>query len=401
MSALRLPYVYRVPLCVPFWNWRTYAALARCIGRGEIVGGSDVQRLEQRLAALFSTASSVACNSGRAALELALRANGVGAGDEVVVPTFCCASIISPILALGAMPVLCDVGEHLTLTPATIEAAVTSRTRGVVVAHLLGNPAPIDTIEEFCRRRGLILIDDAAQALGAKLNGRLLGTFGDAGIVSFGSGKVCFGVGGGVLVSRQGAVMERARAARFPRAEAAPTLKRAAGVTVWRRWRHWSLPLQIVLSRIGKPAQGASYQGRAMANLDAAVASSLLDTLDDNLAARRARVDAYRTLLGQGPGCSLLPHGEGSACLAQLVSFSGGEQVALAVVRALREAGYEVDRSYQPLHLQAAYDKYARGALPNADRLWPALVELPCEPTVRMEDAKRIAEVVRTTGHAG
>lgn len=399
-ELLRVSYAYRVPLCVPFWSWRTYAAIARCIGLGRVVDGSDVQQLEQRLAAFFSTPSSVACSSGRAALELALRATGVSAGDEIIVPTFCCASIVPPILAAGAVPVLGDVDQGLTLTPRTVEAAITSRTRGVVVAHLFGNPAPIDAIEELCRRRGLILIDDAAQALGARLDGRLLGTFGDAGIVSFGKGKVCFGVGGGVLVSRESAVLERARAGSFPPATVVPTLKRAATVTVWRRWRRWSLPLQVALNRIGDPAEEPTQRGRAMANLDAAVASSLLDTLDINLAARRARVDAYRALLGRGTGWILLPHGKESACLTQLVSFHGDARVALEVVGALRKAGYEVDRSYRPLHLHASCKDYVRGKFPNADRDWPALVELPCEPSVKMKDVRRIAELVKATAGA-
>ncbi len=396
-NTFRLPYVYRVPLCRPFWSWRTYAALTRCIGSGRVVSGPDVQRLEEKLAMFFSTSTPVACNSGRAALELGLRATGVGAGDEVIVPTFCCASIVPPIVAVEAVPVLADVGKDLTLTSETVEAAITSRTRAVVVAHLFGNPAPIRAIEVLCRERGLILIDDAAQALGARLKGRLLGTFGDAGIVSFGNGKVCFGVGGGALVSRHNEVLERARTAHFSPAAAVPTLKRAAAVTVWRRWRRWSLPLQVTLSRVYTIRQESAYAGRAMANLDAAVATSLLDTLDANIAARRSRVDAYRALLGHEAACSLLPHTEGSACLTQLVSFHGGEHVTIAIVRALRDAGYEVDRSYRPLHLQPPYEKHARSALPNADRIWPSLVELPCEPTVEMDDVRRVAEIVRAT----
>jgi dTDP-4-amino-4,6-dideoxygalactose transaminase len=93
---------------------------------------------------------------------------------------------------------------------------------------------------------------------------------------------------------------------------------------------------------------------------------------------------------------SLLPHHGGSACLTQLVSFAGGEQVALEILRALRDAGYEVDRSYRPLHLQPAYERYARSPLPHAERAWQALVELPCEPSVRMNDVDRIAGLIRT-----
>ena len=318
----------------------------------------------------------------------------------MIVPTFCCTSIIPPITAVGAVPVLADIGENLTLTPETVEAAISSRTRAVIVPHLFGNPAPITAIEELCRLRGFLVIDDAAQALGARLNGRLLGTFGDAGIVSFGNGKVCFGVGGGALVSRDSGVLERAQTFRFPSAAAMPSLKRAAAVTVWRRWRRWTLPLQVALRRVLPDGRDPVYAGRAMANLDAAIAASLLDTLDANLAARRARVDAYRAHLGNGTAFSLLPHEEGSACLTQLISFHGGESAALDTVHTLRNAGYETYRSYRPLHLLPAHARYARGTLANADRLWSTLLELPCEPTVKMEDVRRIAGLVKATAGA-
>jgi dTDP-4-amino-4,6-dideoxygalactose transaminase len=371
--------------------------LLRSFILGRVVAGPEVRRLEARIAAFFSTPGAIAYNSGRAALELALRATGVGAGDEVVAPTFCCTSIVSPILAVGALPVLADVGDALTLRPDAVEAACTPRTRAVVVAHLFGNPAPIHAIGEVCRRRGLILIDDAAQALGARLGDRLLGTFGDAGIVSFGNGKVCFGTGGGALISRDGAVLARARAVSRPPADIGPTVGRAASTLVWRRWRRWSLPLYISLARMVGERRDVPYTPRAMANLDAAVASTLLDTLETNLVARRARIDAYRTLLGAEPKLTLLSHDEGSACLSQVVDFHGDERLALRVQRVLRAAGYEVDRSYKPLHLQPEYHAYTRAPLPNAERVWSALVELPCEPGVRVDDVQRIAALVRAT----
>lgn len=396
-GRLSLPYVYRVPLCVPFWNARTYGALLQACLMGRIVAGPNVARLEERLAARFAVPTAIACGSGRAALELALRATGVGEGDEVVVPTFCCASILPPILAVGAVPVLADVGATLTLTPGTIEAVRTERTRAVVVAHLFGNPAPIERIADMCRSSRLIMIDDAAQALGASHGGRLLGTFGDAGIVSFGNGKVCFGTGGGLLMSRNPVVLARAETMRFPNGQGCATVRRATAVTVWRRWRRWSLPIKMTWSRFRGEAKPDEYRGQSMSNLDAAVALTLLDTLDTNLAARRLRAQAYGNHLGIHNRYTLVNHQEGSACLTQLVSFGGNEALALRVVNVLREAGYEVDRSFRPLHLQAAFVSFARGPLPVAERAWLGLVELPCEPSVSFEDVQRIAQLIRAT----
>ena len=143
------------------------------------------------------------CGSGSLALEIALRACGVREGDEVIVPTFCCTSVIPPIVAVGARPVLADVGEELNITAETVEAALTKKTRAIVVPHLFGNPAGIHAIIDLVRGKNIRVIDDAAQALGATIDGRPVGAFGDLGILSFGSEKVCFGLGGGVVVSRQ------------------------------------------------------------------------------------------------------------------------------------------------------------------------------------------------------
>src|SRR5262245_62628085 len=146
---------------------------------------------------------AIICGSGSLALEIAVRACGVGEGDEVIIPTFCCTSVVPPILAVGACPVLADVGDELNITAETVEAALTQKTRVIVVPHLFGNPAGINSIVNLAHRRDIRVIDDAAQALGATIDGQPVGSFGDFGILSFGREKVCFGLGGGVVVSRQ------------------------------------------------------------------------------------------------------------------------------------------------------------------------------------------------------
>jgi dTDP-4-amino-4,6-dideoxygalactose transaminase len=365
-----------------------------------VVAGPDIARVEDRLAAYFSVPSTISCDSGRAALELALRATGVREGDEVVLPTFCCVSIVPPVLAIGAVPVLADVGADLSITAETVEAACSPRTRAVVVAHLFGNPAPIDRIAEVCRRRGVALIDDAAQALGATLDGRPVGTFGDAGFVSFGNGKVCFGTGGGVLISGDAKVLARARAMCFAPKGARSSLTRAATVVMWRRWRRWSLPLKVAWTRARGEPRPEVYEARGMANLDAAVALTLLDSLEANLAARRARVEAYQRRLGAHRKFSLVPHRPGSACLTQIVDFHRDEALALKVVAVLRDAGYEVNRSFRPLHLQEPYERFASGPLPTAERVWTSLVELPCEPSVALDDVERVAASISATAES-
>ena len=198
-----LPHFYRVPLSVPYWNGTTYRAIFRSLISGSVIAGRDLGKLRSAVMERLGVEDAIICGSGSLALELALRACGVREGDEVVIPTFCCTSVVPPILAVGAHPVLADVGEELNITAETVEAVLTNKTKAIIVPHLFGNPADIDAIVDLARPRNIRVIDDAAQALGATIDGRPVGSFGNAGILSFGSEKVCFGLGGGVIVSRQ------------------------------------------------------------------------------------------------------------------------------------------------------------------------------------------------------
>lgn len=393
-------YSYRVPHCVPYWEPRTYLALLRCALRGQVIEGPDVQRLAGRLARSLAVPAVIPCGSGRGAIEAALRAGGIAQGSEVVIPTFCCASIMPPVLAVGAVPVFADTGPDLNLTLDAVEAAVTVRTRAVIVPHLFGNPAPIDAIATWCRGRRIFVIDDAAQALGATLDGRPLGTLADAGVLSFGNGKVCFGTGGGALVARDRTLLDRAGAIRLRPGACAEGMRNALAVLLWRRWRRFTLPVKVALSRVMPGARRPRPLPGAMRNLDAAVALTLLDTLGANLSKRRERVAAYQQMLASEPGLRLIPHAPGSACLTQVVHVQAVSACTAAqIISTLRERGIEASRSFEPLHLSPAGRQYSHGPLPQAEDIWQDLVELPCEPGVSLSQVRAVAGTIRGLLH--
>jgi dTDP-4-amino-4,6-dideoxygalactose transaminase len=148
----------------------------------------------------------------------------------------------------------------------------------------------------------------------------------------------------------------------------------------------------------GPDAPPAPYRAEAMANLNAAVAVSLIHTLRENVAARRARVEAYRELLGAENGLTLIPHRVGSACLTQVVRIlpkRRSEDWASHVVEILNGAGYEVQGSYVPIHLLPRYRQLIRGLLSHAEQVWSDLIELPCEPSVSFAQMDRIAAIVK------
>jgi dTDP-4-amino-4,6-dideoxygalactose transaminase len=396
-----LSYMYRVPLAVPYWNAATYRGILRSFLSGNVIAGPDRTKLRSAVIERLGVEDAIVCGSGSLALEIALRACGVQDGDEVVIPTFCCTSIVLPILTIGAKPVLADVGQELNITVEAVEAALTNKTTAVIVPHLFGNPADIQKIVDLAHLRNIRVIDDAAQALGAAIDGRPVGSFGDAGILSFGSEKVCFGLGGGVVAFRRKEYLNGVSKLDLPPAQLSTTLRTVFSTLAWRRWRRWTRPVQawITLADSGNPdSPPAPYRKETLANLSAAVAVSLVETLERNIAARRVRVSAYRELLGDHPCVKLISHQAGSACLTQVVRVlpgAHGEDRSVRLINALRRAGYEVQGSYVPIHLLPYYERYARRHLSNAERLWSDLIELPCEPEVSIANVERIVRVVK------
>jgi dTDP-4-amino-4,6-dideoxygalactose transaminase len=389
-------YPYAVSLAVPYWTGATYRAVLRSIFSGSVVGGPELQKLEALIRRQLGVQGAVLCGSGSFALEVVLRALGARAGEEVVIPTFCCTAVVPPILAAGAIPVLADVCEELNLTAGTVEAALTGRTKAIVVPHLFGNPADIEAIVDLARSKNIRVIDDAAQALGATIDGRPAGSFGDAGILSFGNEKVCSGLGGGVAVSRNQDLFAGIDL-RLPKISY--VLQNFFSTLLRRRWRRWTRPAEALFSKKRDPDLPPSpYRREAMANLNAAVARSLIQTLQENIAARRARVGVYQELLGKEERVELIPHRSGSACLTQVVRIlpkRRGDDPAARAIAALGSAGYEVQGSYVPIHLLSPYEKFLRMSLPHAERVWADLIELPCEPDVSLDDVQRIAAVVK------
>ena len=398
-------YPYRVPRAVPFWNGATDRAILQSLARRSVVEGSSLGELRSLVIEMLEAEDAILSGSGSLALELALRACGVRQGDEVIIPTFCCSAVVPPILALGALPVLADIGEELNLTIETVDGAITKKTRAVIVPHLFGNPADIHSIVDLARGKNIRVIDDAAQALGATIDGRSAGSFGDAGIVSFGTEKICFGLGGGAVASNRQALLGGA-ALNLSMAKQCRVLRRLVSTQLGWRWRCWTLPLQAMLSKYksaGPDEPPTPYTTEKMANLQAAVALSLLQTLDANIAARRARVSAYQDLLGGEDRLELIAHRPGSACLTQVVRTSPrgrGRDLASTLIAALGKNGYEIQGSYVPIHLLDRFDRCVWDRLPNADRVWLDLVELPCDPGVSLEEVERISTLVKKLARA-
>lgn len=169
-----------------------------------------VVTLEREFARFVTTDHALAVNSGTSALWIAMRAMGIGPGDEVVVPAYTYVATYTAVLFTGATPVLAEVDDTLNLDPADAEARITSRTRAVVAVHMLGNPARLDRIRALCTSRGVDLIEDCAQAGGARYRGQPVGSFGRMAGFSLNFFKTFTAGDGGLLVTSDPDLYEKA-----------------------------------------------------------------------------------------------------------------------------------------------------------------------------------------------
>ena len=159
------------------------------------------KELEAELCKTFNVAHAQLVSSGTAALTTAMAALGIGSGDEVIMPTFTFVASFEAVLSVGAIPVLVDMDDTLTLSPAAVEAAITSRTKAIMPVHMCGSMAQLDELQAICKKHNLLLLEDACQAIGATYKGRSVGTIGDAGTFSFDFVKIITCAEGGAVLT--------------------------------------------------------------------------------------------------------------------------------------------------------------------------------------------------------
>jgi dTDP-4-amino-4,6-dideoxygalactose transaminase len=192
-----------IPVAKPLIDRQDIRAVVKVMKSGGLAQGPQVAAFENEFSKFVQDRACVAVNSGTSALHLALLSLGIGAGDEVIVPSFTFAATANSVALTGAKPVFVDI-DPLTynINPALIEAAITQRTKAIQVVHLYGLPADMLTIIAIAKKHNLLIIEDAAQAHLAEINGQPVGTFGDAAAFSFYPTKNMTSGEGGMTVLR-------------------------------------------------------------------------------------------------------------------------------------------------------------------------------------------------------
>lgn len=329
--------------------------------------GPYVDKFEQEFRAFIGTDHGVAVSNGTVALHLALLALGVGPGDEVIVPDLTFAATINAVLFCGAIPVIVDVDRRTWgISLAGIQQAVTPRTKAIIPVHLYGRPAEIGPIAAFAAKRGIGIIEDCAEAHGARYAGRPVGQFGDVACFSFYANKIVTTGEGGMCLMNSPELAQSIR------------LLRDHGMTPSRSYWH---------ERVG-------YNYR-ITNLQAAIGYSQLWRIEEVLDRNREIASAYQTALKGIPGVKFPPSMDP---IYEPVVWLASVQVPAAkrdqLLMAASEAKIEMRPFFHSLSTLPPYEKYAR-VCPNSLELSATGINLPTSRAVDDQVIDRIAKVFR------
>ena len=341
------------------------AGIARVLAHGKYILGPEVAELEDRLAAYTGADFCISCANGTDALQIALMALGVGAGDEVITPSFSYISTAEAAAVLGARPVYVDIDEAtFNLDPANLEAAITPRTKAIIPVSLYGQAADYDSINSIADKYGVPVVEDGAQSFGASYNGRKSCNLTTIGCTSFFPSKPlgCYGDGGAIFTSDVGL---------------ATVIRQLARHGQDRRYHH---------IRVGVNSRLDSIQ--------AAVLLAKLDILDEEIAGRDAVAQRYNAAFLASDRVSLpsVVEGRHSAWAQYTVRLNDRDKAQSA----LSAAGIATAVHY-PLALNRQPAVADNANLPRGDKASSEVLSLPISPYLSLDDQTHIVETLIAT----
>jgi len=352
-----------IPISKPYIGEEEKKAVLEVMDSGMLVQGPRVAKLEERFAQLCGVKHAIATSSGTTALHVALLANGIGEGDEVITSPFTFIASANSILYAGAKPVFVDVDEEtFNLSPALVEKAITPRTKAIMPVHLFGYVCDMDALQAIAEKHGLKIIEDACQAVAASYNGKMAGSFGTAAFSLYATKNIMTGEGG-MITTNDDAVADQCR------------LLRAHGMR--RRYYHEQI--------------GYNYR---LSDLHAAIGLAQMDRLAGFNEKRKANAAYFNTHI-ESVAIPKVKAGYDHVWHQYTIRMDGGRDRD-AAVKQLTEAGVGTGIFYPvPAH-QQDYMREIVGdvSLPVAERIAQEVISLPVHPMLSLDDVgKIVAEV--------
>lgn len=372
---------FRIPLSAPDITQAEIDAVTAVLQTNQLSLGPELTAFERAMAGYHGVSDAVAVSSGTAGLHLALVTLGIGAGDEVIVPSFAFVAVANAVAQVGASPVFVDIDRTtLNLDPALIEASITPRTRAILAVHTFGVPAAMDRILEIAGRHGLKVIEDACEAIGAEYGGTKAGSFGDLGVFGFYPNKqITMGEGGCVLAKE----LELALRLRSLRNQGRPPAR--SGVD-----GNWFEHIEI----------GYNYR---LSEIACALGRVQLSRIEGILTARRAAAERYHALLGSIAGLELPPlslRGGTISWFVYVVRLPGCDaEYRSRVQTELAAKRIATGRYFAPIHLQPAWSKSPSAeaaSLPWTNRIAPQTLALPFFNRITFEQQETVARELQS-----
>lgn len=356
-----------IPAARPIIGDEERAAVDAVLATGGLAQGPQVAAFEQEFAAIVGDRECVAVNSGTSALHMALIALGIGAGDEVIVPSFTFAATANSVALAGAKPVFVDIeADSFCINPEAVKAAITSRTKAVMPVHLYGHPAAMDRLTPIAEDHGLLVVEDAAQAHAASLHGVPVGALGDAGCFSFYPTKNMTSGEGGMVSAPSG---ETARMVRLLRNQGME--QRYKNEVIGFNTRMTDIHAAIGRVQLGKlagwTAQRQANAAFLSANLEGVVTPSV------------------------APGAVHVYH-------QYTIRVPGHDQDAFVEALADRGVGSGV---YYPTPVHALPSFGLTLDLPETARAAREVISLPVHPSLSQSDLEKVAQAVSAIAKAG
>jgi len=332
--------------------------------------GKYVDRFEKEFASFCDVGHAVSCCNGTVAIHIALMALGLEPGDEVIVPTLTFTSTANAVAYCGAKPVFVDSEDKTwNMDPGLIEPLVTDKTKGIIVVHLYGHPVNMDPVMEIAKKRGLFVIEDAAEAHGARYKDKVVGSMGEMSTFSFYGNKILTTGEGGMVVTNDEALASNAR--------------QLKGQGMDPKRRYWF------------PVLGYNYR---MTNVAAAIGVAQLEKVDWHLERRREVADQYAKRLGDLSGLTLQPQMSWATNVYWMNSILLDERLVEhkdAIRKKLADDGIETRPFFHPLHTLPMYSEANRGLeFPVAEKIATAGFSIPSSATLSAEDVSSVCDKV-------
>ena len=361
----------RIPVAEPALVGREREYVTDCLETNWISSaGRYVNDFEAAFAAFCGVEHALSCANGTVALHLALLAEGVGPGDEVIIPTLTYVATANCVRYCGATPVFIDSErESWNLDPTLFEDAITERTRGIIAVHLYGHPADMDPIMEVAERHGLWVIEDAAEAHGARYRGRIAGSIGNSAIFSFYGNKIITTGEGGMVVTND---PERAARVRLLKGQGQDPAR-----------RYWF------------PIVGYNYR---LTNVAAAIGLAQLERIDWHLQRRRENAQWYHDELDEVDWLSLSPElswGQNAFWMTCALVHDDAPIGRDELMEELERKGIETRPFFYPLHTLPPYGREAQGLFPVAEDLAGRGLNLPSSALLSREDIEYVAGTIK------